>query len=661
MSRAAVKMTPTVAEHAVAALPGVAEATGRKSAWSACRLVSALVPLRVVLFLTLFAWILYAWVDLRLVFQWRESLFLWNFRFLSKFLARPGALMEWTDRLLVQLCYWGWPGVLVVTAAAWLLLVATISLMNACRMGFNPPLEGGLRPTLQVHAARRPRLGSTWVVPAILLVAMCGQYQFRASTVVGLALAVTAANGWARLPVRRPSLRLILFLVVSAWLYYVAGPAYYSFAACCTIHEVLAARRRVLGVCCLLAAVGVKFGLDAVFSHIGLVIYYCEAPPVTGYDVRLLNGAVVLLYAYFPACAATVLITLRRDGFPSRRSVMSTKPSRRSVMSTIMRWIAGTALLLATAAVAGFYAVDRELKISLEIDYFAEHRLWTDVIAKAGNLPARLYSPCVNHDVNLALYHLGRLPYDMFAYPQRYLPLLAYQSVPRAALMRKPFDLLLELGRVNEAEHVALEMLEVSPCGGTLKRLALVKLIKGQTAAAGVVLQVLRDDIVWGRWAEAYLHRVAADPTLVRDDEIQQIRRLMVVEDDRPMIDKPGPGGVSTVLPALLESIAGAKQWKPDGRGVPPGDGPPVARRPRGGRGALPFGQRRLARLPTALRGSSADPWNRAPQRSRGDRRWNLLPREKDQRAGGEQISPLSADPAPLRENRRGVGSGRGR
>ena len=111
MSRAAVKMTPTVAEHAVAALPGVAEATGRKSARSACRLVSALVPLRVVLFLALFAWILYAWVDLRLVFQWRESLFLWNFRFLSKFLARPGALMEWTDRLLVQLCYWGWPGV----------------------------------------------------------------------------------------------------------------------------------------------------------------------------------------------------------------------------------------------------------------------------------------------------------------------------------------------------------------------------------------------------------------------------------------------------------------------------------------------------------------------------------------------------------------------
>ena len=52
-----------------------------RSARSPCGLVSAFFPLRVVLFLTLFAWILYARVDMRLVFQWRESLFLWNFHY----------------------------------------------------------------------------------------------------------------------------------------------------------------------------------------------------------------------------------------------------------------------------------------------------------------------------------------------------------------------------------------------------------------------------------------------------------------------------------------------------------------------------------------------------------------------------------------------------
>ena len=72
-------------------------------------------------------------------------------------------------------------------------------------------------------------------------------------------------------------------------------------------------------------------------------------------------------------------------------------------------------------------------------------------------------------------------------------------------LFSKPFDLLLELGRVNDAEHVAMEMLEMRPTGAALKRLALAKMIKGQPANARVVLNMLRDDLVWGRWAERIL------------------------------------------------------------------------------------------------------------------------------------------------------------
>ena len=216
----------------------------------------------------------------------------------------------------------------------------------------------------------RPRFGDMWVVPAILLVVLCGQYQFRASTIVGLAMAMAAANGWARLPVRRPPLRLILFLIISAELYYVAGPAYYSFAACCVVHEVLAARRWALGVCCLLAAIGVKLGLDTVFSRISLVAFYCEAPPLAGYDSQLLNGAVVLLYAWFPACAAMLIFwsiqKLREGatvhGLQSRRhgpcavapagsaagffgSFQLPADGTRSVPAAFMRWVAGTALL----------------------------------------------------------------------------------------------------------------------------------------------------------------------------------------------------------------------------------------------------------------------------------------------------------------------------
>jgi hypothetical protein len=47
-----------------------------------------------------------------------------------------------------------------------------------------------------------------------------------------------------------------------------------------------------------------------------------------------------------------------------------------------------------------------------------------------------------------------------------------------------------------------------------------------------VFLNVLRDDLVRGRWAKGYLQRLATDPDLKGDEEIQRIRRLMIGEDD---------------------------------------------------------------------------------------------------------------------------------
>ena len=182
-------------------------------------LLFSLFPPRVVLFVVLFAWYLCAVVDLRLVFLARDMLFLWNVRYFTDFLGQPGSLLEWTDKLLVQLCYHGWPAAIAIAAAAWLLLVSTIGLMNA--LG-------------------RAQIGGTWVIPGILLVSLYSGYLFPTSVIVGLALAVTAANAWCRMPACRPWLRLLLFVAVSAVLYYVAGEAYYCFAACCAIHESLA-------------------------------------------------------------------------------------------------------------------------------------------------------------------------------------------------------------------------------------------------------------------------------------------------------------------------------------------------------------------------------------------------------------------------------------
>ena len=136
-----------------------------------------LLPPRVVLFAVLFAWFLYAAVDLRLVFLDRDVLFLWNLRYLTDFVGQPGSLLQWSDNLLVQMCYFGWPAAIAIAAVTWLLLVSTVGLMNA--LG-HAKMRGG------------------WLIPAILVATLFGGYEFPTPTIVGLAVAVTAANGWVK-------------------------------------------------------------------------------------------------------------------------------------------------------------------------------------------------------------------------------------------------------------------------------------------------------------------------------------------------------------------------------------------------------------------------------------------------------------------------------
>jgi hypothetical protein len=223
-----------------------------------------------------------------------------------------------------------------------------------------------------------------------------------------------------------------------------------------------------------------------------------------------------------------------------------------------LRWTAGTAGLLLLAAEIASHSVDRGLKPFLQINYDANHQQWAELLSEAGRLPS--YSPYTSHDVDLALYHTGRLPDDMFAYPQTrgiYSILFDQSQVGnRPIVLLKPCNLLLELGQVNEAEHLALEMLEMRPSGTILARLAWIKMIKGQPDAARLFLNVLRDDLVWGRWAETRLCQLDAQPGLEDDPEIRRIRSLMLPRDDLEQASNIDPGGqVSVDFTVMLSDL----------------------------------------------------------------------------------------------------------
>jgi hypothetical protein len=505
----------------------------------------AICPAGVALFVVLFAWYLWAVVDLRLIFQAHDMLFLWNVHYLTEFIGEPGGLLLWADRLLVQSCYHGWAGAVAIAAAAWLLLASTIGLMNVLARG---------------------RVGGTWVVPGILLVSLYSGGLFPTSTVVGLTLAICAANVWCRTPPYRPWLRLLLFAAVSAVLYYVAGAACYCFAACAAIDEALTRRRRLWGALFLLVGVAVKFGLDAVFVRMNLASHNFHVFSLMKQHPVLLDWRQAVLYCYFPICGLVVVsrrtvAALARSLWrrPGRSDGTAVPPDRgrggekrkAGVRSDrrdgwkkpVILWAAKTALVLSFAAAAAWASLDRQFKLLLEIDYYAEHEQWDEVLARIARLRVGNYAEHVVYNANRALYHLGRLPCQMFSASQLsrspaplISPQLAVDGPPH-----QPFGVLMELGRVSDAERLAMEVLETRPTATALRALAMAKMIKSQPSDARVVLNVLKNDLVWGRWAERCLRRLADDPTLADDEEIRQSRALMIVEDDLDATLRFGP------------------------------------------------------------------------------------------------------------------------
>ena len=75
-------------------------------------------------------------------------------------------------------------------------------------------------------------------------------------------------------------------------------------------------------------------------------------------------------------------------------------------------------------------------------------------------------------------------------------------------------ELFRRVGRVNEAEQYAHEELELTGTARAMQRVAWIKIVKGQTDAARIYLNVLRDDLVCGRWAADCLQRLQADASL---------------------------------------------------------------------------------------------------------------------------------------------------
>ncbi len=506
-------------------------------------------PLPIAHGIGLFA-LFYAYVLLgirpELFYVQNPAVFLFDGYFFANLMDRPGGLVAYASAFLSACLARGWIGALVITSLVALLCLATRRLFVAI-------------------AGAGDRV--VFLIPAVLVFLLLGQYIQPGRACVGLFVALVFANAYVRMGARPVAVRLVAFLVASGLVYTMAAGPYLVFASVCGVYELGVKRSFALGVLCVLCAVLVPvvsarlFDLTLSQAYEGLMLprarHWLAIPSSVPLAVTIQGG----LMLFFPVAAVALLVYRRRGGLAvaaaadgkggaggARRSRFAVSASR-----LVLTWAA----LVAGVVVLDLVLSDYPKHCLLRMVRSAERRQWDEVLAHVRRVPAsdmRRLDVRTGFHVNRALYHKGDLLDRMFSLPQGVnAPTLALVAGGVTSMARTTprqcSEILFELGRVNESEHMGYEALEVfGDRPRTLKRLVYINVLQGRPEAAWRFLAVLDRSLLHARWARRCGRQLDADPTLSDVPVVASLRDFMVLRDSINEIED-----LEAMLQALLE------------------------------------------------------------------------------------------------------------
>ena len=533
------------------------------------------------LFAALYVW-LWLRVDTSLMFHDVVTayfpVFSWRIDFLHEFLLRPGGPIECLTYLILQAYYYPWAGALVLTAVAAALSWSTDSVLRA--------LAGG-----PVRIVRH--------LPACVVVVLASQYRYDLGSLMALVMAMLIVSLYLRALRCGTSVRLSIFVVLGALLYYGAGGAVLLYAVLGAMVEFRVTRERRLGLFYLLAALAIPYALgilafgmapDAAFTTMLPLEPEggpgAQAAPSSEVNTLLAGLYLFLLLGGVLAALYGHLAERRRGG----GTEVTDTPARRGRLRRILGGPAFEFAFIFLAAVAIIHLCsDGSTRSLLRVNRAAVQKRWPELLMEVRRAPEVGRGVVVGHLVTRALYEVGELPDRQFSFPMSpatYMlswgqwsvvagqrirsvapldietPLSAQQIAPRekeahSAYYPERDDLALQLGLVNRAEQEARDALAaIGPRPEILRRLSLINVVKERPEAAEVFLHAMSATMHHGRWAGEALRRLKADPLWSSDPEIERIRAAMPIEDVisliRPSNPNDYPPSVQDELDELL-------------------------------------------------------------------------------------------------------------
>jgi hypothetical protein len=486
------------------------------SSLPAKRIVSLFLSL---LFFTLFYLYLRFYVDLRFIYSCgglvtNFPVFAKSWAFLRQHISCPGGIVQYVSAFLSQLFYIGWAGPLVVTAQAWAMSVCAGYILKNVNL---------------------PRLRFLRFVPVLILLITYTRYtyHFYAATAFLTALLFMCLYLRIALVPTRGYVRVGVLAFMSIALYYIAGGAYLLFALLCALYDLFFRRKLALGVSSLLLAVIVPYVVGVQLFGGSILNAFSDSLP---FSWKMLGGAsrwelavLYVLYLFLPATMVArafyrkTLASRIRTRFRSR--LLKTK---RGAGSPILKSLVGSFVLTAFAFVAIVLARDGQKRTVFAVHYYACQRMWPEVLQAARRYPG---DPFVMNAVNRALYHTGRLGYDMFCWPQHPDALLPTGDDRVLACWHK-FDTQIDLGLMNMAERNLTECTQLYGEQPTIiERLALINMVKANYGSARIYLGALRQTLFHSAWANHYLNLLQSDPNLSTDERIQYLRSVYPEKD----------------------------------------------------------------------------------------------------------------------------------
>ncbi len=314
-------------------------------------------------------------------------------------------------------------------------------------------------------------------------------------------------------------------------LFLVAGALVYESLARAALGRYL---RLTMIACLTVPAAGAAVFATAVLEPVWRVIGDRWTPAFWKYANTPLDWTLIALYAYVVVLGAGVglwraLADAIHEASAARGKqvvLQSLEIAPPGAPTFPFFRIAVVPFLLTLAVLGGAQAIgpittNGWLKAGARVEKLYEDEDWDEILQEARRTPKDQYSFGLNMAVNRALYHKGRLAYDMFSYPQQYKMVTGILDVPDQTGMCALSDLMLHLGRPNEAEGFA----GVFDRADLVRRLAWIKLVKREPRAARPYLNVLADNVKYSAWARELLKRTDADPYLEGPAEVE-IKRI---------------------------------------------------------------------------------------------------------------------------------------